>query len=657
MKREPFGTQLAASSREWLQPCHESGLSSGWAVLDDNHHTVGYDNLFQYGLKGLIGKAEERLASATTEKERGFLQSVISGNQALIKISSRFASEANNLLKDEVDSVIRRRLERIANTSIRVPAEPPSTFYEALNTIIFSFYILPGLEGNGISVFGRPDRVLLPYYRRDIETGDITPEEAKDLIGAFLAISDARFGMKKVHSGHVGTNGTVTIGGCDKNGEIVFNELTEMILEAHQELHLVDPKINARISSGHPQEFYKLLAKSISTGHNSIAIFNDDVVIPANISMGKSPEDCRLYVGGGCQENVLENTEVNSRATIYLNLMHVFLMGLFPEKWHFFAERENSVLESYHNCDTFDHFYEIFLQNLEMVVNAHIDERNRTEAEGWRYNPCPVHSSTIDDCIEKGLDMMEGGARYSYGSVSLTGIGTLIDSLFAIRESVYNRNVISLKELQEMLKQNFEGDEAFRLFLANRIPKFGQDDPAILSFSSRVFTDLADVSSGKPNSRGGHYEASLFSFRSFVNFGNKTEATPDGRKAGEHLSPGMSPSLLALGQKCSLSQVISAIGPLYLEQYPVVAVLDVKLPASRGGFDPAPIVSVIKRFLQVGGSVLQVNCIDQEILEEAKKHPELHRDLIVRVSGYSSYFHILSEQIQDEIITRTVTDT
>jgi formate C-acetyltransferase len=252
--------------------------------------------------------------------------------------------------------------------------------------------------------------------------------------------------------------------------------------------------------------------------------------------------------------------------------------------------------------------------------------------------------------------MMEGGARYSYGSVSLTGIGTLVDSLFAVREAVYNRRVIPLAQLRDMLARDFEGEESFRLFLANRIAKFGQDEPTIRAFSARVFADLARVSSGKANSRGGRYEASLFSFRSFVGFGQKTGATPDGRKAGQHLSAGMSPSLLALGPKSSVTQVLGALDSLDLTLYPVVAVLDLKMPAMRGACPPEFITPVIQRFLDAGGSVLQVNCVDQQTLVEAKAHPERHPDLVVRVSGYSSYFHLLAPAIQEEIIARTVAE-
>ena len=351
---------------------------------------------------------------------------------------------------------------------------------------------------------------------------------------------------------------------------------------------------------------------------------------------------------------MLENTEINSRATIYLNLLQVFLMGFFPEKWTFFTERESTRLEPYEGCDTFEAFYQAYLRNLKMVVDAYINQRNRSEKEGWRFSPCPLHSATISDCIENAKGMMAGGARYSFGSVSLTGIGTLVDSLFAIHETVYEKREVSLTHLKESLARNFEGEEAFRQYLIHRVAKFGQEDNGILEFSARVFADLARVSSGQENSRGGRYEASLFAFRSFTSFGTMTGATPDGRRAGEYLSQSMSPSVLSLGQQCDIGQVLSAIEPLNLTLYPVTAVLDVKLPAFGDDRGIEVIVPVIKRFLQNGGSVLQMNYVDPEVLLEARKHPQRHPDLVVRVTGYSAYFNTLPEAVQDEVIECTL---
>jgi formate C-acetyltransferase len=249
--------------------------------------------------------------------------------------------------------------------------------------------------------------------------------------------------------------------------------------------------------------------------------------------------------------------------------------------------------------------------------------------------------------------MMAGGARYNFGSVSLTGAGTLIDSLYAVRRVVYERGLVSLAELGDMLAADFAGAEPFRQHLINRVPKFGREDEAVRSFSARVFADLARVSSGRENTRGGRYEASLFSFRTFADMARGTGATPDGRKADEHLSPGMSPSLLSLGRRSTVGQVLSALEPLDLTLYPVVAVLDVKLPACAPGRGAPLLTPVIRRFLDAGGSVLQVNCVDAAMLLEARAHPERHPDLVVRISGYSAYFNTLSEELKDEVIGRT----
>ena len=680
MKREAFGQALGAEGQAWWQPGWESGLVHSWAVLDDNHHSIGNDNVFRGGLKGLIREAGAWRAGSPphseTEEKQAFLDAAIAGNRALMRVAERFAEEAERLLVEERDPVVRERLERIATTARRVPGEAPGTFYEALNTLLFMHDVTQELEGNGNSILGHLDRILGPYYERDLSEGRITREEAKDLLRFFLALPDTRFGMREQRS-HVGTNSTVVIGGCDATGRPVFNDLTRMILEVYAELRLVDPKLNARLSREHPTEFFELLAGLIASGNKSLAVFNDEVIIEANVRRGKAREDARLYVGGGCQENLLENTEINSRATMYLNLAQVLLMGFAPEQWAWFAGRQGVILERYpsrgpdgsrlpandagsHPCgpsrEGFAELYEVFLRNLGTVLQASIDARNRFEREGGRYNPCPLHSSTISDCLANARDMFEGGARYSPGSVSLCGVGTLVDSLFALREVVYERGERTLARFGEILASDFAGEEAFRQYLVNRVAKFGQEDPAIREFSAQVFADLARVGSGQANTRGGMYEASLFSFRQFTSMGACTGATPDGRRAGEHLSPGMSPSRLALGERCGISQIMRALEPLDLTDYPVVAVLDLLMPATGGGRQRELLTPVLRRFLEVGGSVLQINCVDPAVLREAKAHPERHRDLVVRVSGYSSYFHSLTEEVQDEVIGRTMVE-
>ncbi len=653
MKHTPFGCELEAIGNAWWTPCEAHGLVDAWPVLDDNHHSIGNDNVLRTGLLGLIARTEQRLTTVESAKETAFLTAMIAGLRALITVSERFADEAERLLADETDPLVRSRLRRIADTARRVPAAPPTTFYEAVNTLLFMREVTQALEGNGNSILGHLDRILLPYYTRDLATGQITRDEAKELLEYMLALFDIRFGMRHA-SWHVGTNTTVIIGGCDAAGAPVFNDITRMIAEIYREQGLVDPKLNARLSATHPPQYVALLAELTAGGCNSLAIFNDDVIIPANVKMGKAVEDCRLYVGGGCQENLLENTEVNSRATIYLNLAQVLLMGFFPDDTAYFRALSGITPARYDDCTTYDALYATFRHNLIAVHDAVVDHRNLTEAEGGRYNPCPLHSATLDDCIVRARDMMEGGARYSFGSISLTGIGTVIDSLYAIREAVFTRRHITLAQLAEMLANDFAGTEALRRELAHRLPKYGQENTAMNAFSAQVFTDLARDTTGKANTRGGHYEASLFSFRSFTSFGNRTGATPDGRRAGAYLSSGMSPSQVALGRECSIGQVLNAIAAVDLTDYPVVAVLDLKLPVAPGGCPPEVMIPVINRFMDCGGSVVQINTVDPALLLEAKTHPERASDLVVRVSGYSAYFITLPEVIQDEVIERAL---
>ena len=571
---QPRQQGLAAGPAAWARTRQEHGLSHGPPVLDLDHHCVGYDNVLRLGLNGITAAARERLATAREPSEQDFLEAVIIGNENLIRIAERFGDRAREMAASESDCVVRTGLRRIATVAAHVPAAAPRTFYEALNTVLFMRELTGSLEGIGVSVLGHLDRMLGPYLERDLAAGRTTREEASDLLATFLAITDVKFSIRREPRE---TSTTVVIGGCDREGAPVFNDVTRMIIAGYRDLRLVNPKLNARVSSRHPPEYFQCLGELQAAGTNVLAVFNDDVVIAANVRTGKAVEDCRLYVGGGCQENMLQNTEINSRASIYLNLLHVFLMGFRPDEWQWYSGHAGISLESYEEAGSFEAFLQCLLRNLRAVADAHIDERNATEAEGGWWNPCPLTSSPLDDCIANARDMMAGGTRYAGASVSLIGVGTLTDSLLAVRHAIYENRLLPLRQLWEVLAGDFEGEEALRHYLISRAPKVGRDAEAE-PFAARVFADLARVTSGRPNTRGGRYEASLFVYRAFVGMGRKTGATPDGRRAGEDLSQGMGPSRLALDGGADLGRVFDAVATIDLTAYPVVAMLDAKLP-------------------------------------------------------------------------------
>lgn len=653
-KHTEYGQWYEEQGWGWQQHWSSVVGFNGKRDSDLDHHSVGYDNILSFGLHGLIRRAEERLAQSTDEKSCAFLHSVILGLDSLKRCAQRFAEKAEYLLQHETDPAVRSTLQRVADTARRCPTEPPQTFYEALNTIIFTREIIMPLEGARPSTYGHLDRMLGPYLQRDIQAGTITHEEARDLMYAFLAITDTKYECRRKQTE---PSTTVVIGGCDATGTPVCNEVTHLILDAYQQLQLVNPKFLIRVSKDHPEEFFHHIGEYIAAGTNNCALYNDEVMINASIKAGKAPEDARLYVGGGCQENVLQNCEISSRATMFFNTLAVLEMGLFPEAWDEFTKREQLDLTPLEQCETFEAFYDGFMRNLRQVTGTLVSNRNRLEAESWRYNPMPLLSATLDDCIDNARDMTEGGCRYSTGSVDLCGVGTLVDSLWSIRRVVYERGDVPMHQLKRMLENNFQSEEAFRRYLLTGMEKYGRDnDPTFRDFVAKAFADIAAHSSGFPNSRGGTYLASMFAHRMNVLHGPHTGATPDGRKRGHILSKGMGPSQEALGPKAHLGELFLSLEDIDMTNYPVVSMLDLKIPPADGAKGALVVKSVLKRFLQAGGSGLQFNVVRPEVLLEARENPASHPDLVVRVSGFSAYFAHLGDHVKNEIIERALMD-
>lgn len=620
------------------------------AVMDFDHHSLDYDTVLERGLNGIRAELEGAAALSRDPEALILYKAMIDGLNALGKISAAFSEKANELLISEVHPVARRNLGRVAAAAALCPAEPPQTFYQALNTLLFMRELIGSLEGVQVSTFGHVDRLLYPYYERDLIEGRITPEEAAELLSAFLLYTEIRFECRKARHE---TSTTVVLGGCDAAGDAVFNDITRMILELYGELRLMEPKLHVRLSSRHPRELSGLCAELISRNLNVLAIYNDEVVIEAVSKAGRAIEDARLYIGGGCQENKLQNCEINSRATLSMNVPKLFETIFDPNSVHAIASIEHLSLKTMKDCVSFDALYAALLNNGRKMAEALVRRRNTGEEKGAQINPCPILSAVTGDCIAKGMDIFGGGARYSFASIGLTGMATFIDSLLSIKKIVFTDKMMSLEEFGEVLAQDFAGHESLKLYIRSRMPKYGSDDPEARSLSARVFTDMARAVSGFPNGRGGRYEPSLFSHTRYMSFGRATSATPDGRARGDYLSKGIGPSFISLGDQWQTGQILDTLGDIDLTDFPVIGIVDLKLPRIPESAAHQLIIPIIERFISNGGSVLQINCIDSEELKSAQKHPERHANLVVRVSGFSATFVSLPKELQDEIIARS----
>ena len=640
MRRDP---EFERAFRAWREPYNASGVFEGVMFTDAAHHYADCERVMRLGFEAIRGEALRR--GGASSRARSFLDGVAAACECACRITERFAERAEEMRMEEPDEAFRHNLAMIARAARRVPRHPAESFHEALCVIWFVRELCNALEGFGFAVLGHVDRLLIPYYERDLAAGRIDREEAKELIACFLAMTDARWDLTDLPGG---TNAAVIIGGCDEGGRAVFNEVTSMVLEVMCEQPLSNPKIQARFSKAHPPEYFDLVGKLAQKGGNVLSIFNDDVVIAAHVAQGKAPEDCNLYLAGGCQEIVVHG-EVNCRAFVYVNLPQLLTAQLMADDFAFlWAEGAPPVpLDS---APDFDRFFERFEGNLALMLQSLASCFNRFEGRWRTYNPCPLFSATMPGCVENGLDASEGGAKYNPSSFGMAGLGTLIDSLYAIKVLVYDRRRLGLEQFIDIVRRNFEGEEALRQEIVNRLPKFGQDDPDIAAFAERVLSCVGRGARGMVNGHGGRYECSLFSFYSYAALGDRTGTTPDGRLAGRPLSRGVNPSESSRG--IDAATLLSAQRAMDYRGAPGGAVVYMDLPLSRQVADGSLYASVIRYFLENGGSMLDFNLVSREELLEAKCDPENHRNLIVRVCGYSAPFYSLSGQMQDEIIGR-----
>jgi len=595
--------------------------------IDWDHQSVGYDNVIKYGLSGLKEKAIKKLSLVTEEIEKDFLNSVIVGLDAMINIAHKFSEEATKLLKTETDKDIITNLKRIEETALRVPENPPTTFYEALETLYFMREVCASVDGTGISIFGMVDRILYPYYEADLKAGTITKEEVKELLKAFLYSTDARWNM---HRGAFETSTTVVIGGQDTEGNIVYNDLTKFICEIFIELNIIGVKLNARITNRHPKEYLDLLSSMYVAGVNSLIIMNDEALIPSQVFVNKDVKDARLYIAGGCYEPMLSNCEVNFKAFMNLNLASVF----------------ETVFYSQDKFDSFEEFYARIIKELDYIYGVLSDIIAKKAKSATVINPCSILSATLDDCIENAKEAFAGGAKYNYASISSQGLGTLIDSMYSVKYLVFDKKLITWENLKLALKNNFVNYEDV-LIMCKNVPKYGHEDKDVLKLAKQITEDIIRLSTGRDNGRGGITEPSFFTYYNFNTWGKVVGATPCGRLAYTDLSRGVSPKEESME---SITSVINDNACLPMDKAPGCAALEVTLSSTR---DLDSISAVIKTFVEKKGNMLQMSVIDKKSLLEAQKHPEKYENLSIRMCGYSAYFNILSPDMQTEVINRT----
>ncbi|MBQ5663168.1 MAG: pyruvate formate-lyase [Bacteroidaceae bacterium] len=479
------------------------------------------------------------------------------------------------------------------------------------------------------NTLGRFDQYIYPYYKNDIDNGTLTQEQAYELITEFFLScnkdSDLYVGMQQGDNGQ-----SLVLGGRDAEGNCLFNEVSRMCLKASYELNLIDPKINLRCDSNTPLEIYKLGAELTKRGLGFPQYDNDDVVIPGLMKLGYTKEDAHNYVVAACWEFIIPK-----------NGMEIPNIDALS-----FAEIVSNAINSLGNHDSYESFY------------AYVEEKIKEECDritsshnNLYFAPAPFLSTIMGGTIEKAKDISEGGNSNNYG-VHGTGLSTAADSLAAIKKFYFEEKSVSLEELSNALKNNFSGHEKLQERLRNEAPKMGVDNNEADSIGCALLNTFAEGLRGKRNERGGIWRAGTGTAMYYIFHAKGLPATPDGRNAGEVLPANFTPSMF-LKQKGPISVMRSFSKPNLQDTInggPLTIELDESI--FRNDETVEKLAMLIRSYIRMGGHQLQLNTLNKEKLLDAKAHPELHKNLIVRVWGWSGYFVELDECYQDHIIER-----
>jgi len=635
------------------------------------HIAPGIEDVITRGLNAYIEEAESHLSRLDLTNpddyaKQPFLKAVIIADKAVIKWAGRFAALAREKASAERDRERKRELEQIADICDRVPANPARSFREALQVVAFIMASVQ-IESNGVSIgTGRLDQYCFPYYKRDIEEGTITKDQALELLEClWLKIAESNRIAPEIftyaHNGYPFWI-QVPIGGQTANGYDATNELSYLLLDVSSNMLLPEPTVSARIYRRTPDRFLMSCCEAIKAhGGGHPALFNDEVIIPSQLAYvpGITKEDAYDYCIIGCSEIVFAGKGAEGipyHAMSLGRLLELMLQGRDPVSGSPLASGAGDMLQWKAFDDMMQAFSEqarrfsriMFLQQLP-VVEAHAKHR-----------PCPYLSSLTRDCISRGKSYYDGGAIYGNRAIvaCIVGIATLANSMAAIRKLIFDDKVITMSQLKHALETNFEdattkptGPAIQEMCL--RAPKYGNDDPYVDNIAKDCLNIVLKELRKHETVPGQGYGATVAPVTAHLSYGLICGATPDGRKAGTPLNDACSPSqgTDVNGPTATIKSVSN------LEHIRVVqgTIFNMKmhpgpLQTSAG---MAKWANLIRTYFDLGGWEIQFNVVSAETLKAAQQHPEDYKDLVVRVVGYSAFFVELEKVVQDDIISRT----
>lgn len=673
---------FAAMDRQWIE-AYEAGIFTEFMEQRAPGHTVLGSKIYQKGFLDFIEEIDGQLAKRAKGVERGAeveeLKAMKISLLAMIRFAEKHAEKLEQSSKfkvqSESDEIRKTELLELAEICRRVPAHPPGTFHEALQ---YYWFVHIGVitELNPWDSFnpGRLDQHLFPFYQREIAAGSLTRDKAKELLQSFWIKfnnhpAPPKIGVTARESSTYTDFALINVGGVKSDGSNAINELSYLILDVVEEMRILQPSSMVQLSIENPDSFIERAMHIVKTGFGQPSIFNTDAIVQELTRQGKTIGDARDGGASGCVESGAFGREAYW-LTGYFNLPKVLEItlhqGIDPR-----TGRRIGLESANWRMETLENLLEAFRLQLNHFIDIKLEGNIVIEKLFAEHLPAPFLSVLIDDCIVKGKDYNAGGARYNTSYIQGVGLGSVTDMLAALKFWIYDHKADipeagkrgsgeagktgNLVWLREVLSANFIGYEDLRYKLIYETPKYGNDDEYADELAVKVFDMFFNAVDGRSNTRGGKHHIMMLPTTSHVYFGSVTGATPDGRKAWQPISEGISPvqgadikGPTAVLKSASKIDHLRTGGALLNQKFTP------RLLSDKKGIES--ITKLIRGYFRLNGHHIQFNVVTADTLREAQKHPEKYRDLIVRVAGYSDYFNDLSSELQNEIIARTEHD-
>ena len=598
-----------------------------------SHLTVDFETVLKEGVNSIKIKAEEAYEKYRTTEKEAFSKSCLNCLEALEIWHARYL-KALEVLPEYKDNYENLK---------RVPFEPATNFYEAVQSLWFTFAFIR-LCGNWPGI-GRIDYLLGNYLKKDLADGTLTIDEAREILSHFFIKGCEWVNGQFIGSGDAQHYQNIVLAGIDDNGKEVTNEVTYLVLDILEELGISDFPTTVRLNKNTDERLLRRVAEVMRYGGGILAVYNEDLIINALVKDGYDELEARNFANDGCWE-------------VQIPGKTFFIYSPFDS----LQILQQKTLRGYDVSVDFANFEELYRQyvfDLHNRVEAiFLDKQKKFANSGvptkdWRWAeqpPCTVVSLFEQGCIEKGLSYLEGGPIYNVNSPHIGGLSDTVNSLYAIKKLVFDEKKLSLRELLTILKNNWEGNEALRQYALNRYIYYGNDNDEVDEIASRLLSDFADICVSFNGKCGYRFPAGVSTFGRQLEWSTKRLASPHGRRSGEVLAANASPTPNT--DKEGATAIIRSYCKADLSKLATGAALDIKLlPSSVKGEDGiGALVSLMRGFVALGGFFMQPDVVDAALLREAQAHPENYQTLSVRVSGWNARFVTLNKEWQDMVI-------